>query len=127
MTETATQTPPVQSPAAPAGGQLGLTASAARRILKVAESEGNPALGLRISVSGGGCSGFQYSFTLDADSTADDVVISRDGARLLVDTVSLEYLRGSELDFVEDLSGAGFRINNPLAVSSCGCGNSFAV
>lgn len=127
MTETATQTSPVQSPAAPVGGQLGLTASAARRILKVAESEGNPALGLRISVSGGGCSGFQYSFTLDAEETADDVVISRDGARLLVDTVSLEYLRGSELDFVEDLSGAGFRINNPLAVSSCGCGNSFAV
>ncbi|QDO98847.1 iron-sulfur cluster insertion protein ErpA [Ferrovibrio terrae] len=127
MTETATQTAPAQTPSAPAGGELGLTASAARRILKVAESEGNPALGLRISVSGGGCSGFQYSFTLDADETADDVVITRDGARLLVDTVSLDFLRGSELDFVEDLSGAGFRINNPLATSSCGCGNSFAV
>ncbi|MCW0236418.1 MAG: iron-sulfur cluster insertion protein ErpA [Ferrovibrio sp.] len=127
MTETATQTVPVQPPATFNGDPVGLTASAARRILKVAESEGNPALGLRISVSGGGCSGFQYSFTLDADATADDVVISRDGARLLVDTVSLDYLRGSELDFVEDLSGAGFRINNPLASSSCGCGNSFAV
>lgn len=127
MTETATQTTLAQTPTTPAGGELGLTASAARRILKVAESEGNPALALRISVSGGGCSGFQYSFTLDADETADDVVISRDGARLLVDTVSLDFLRGSELDFVEDLSGAGFRINNPLATSSCGCGNSFAV
>lgn len=127
MTETATQTTPAQTPAAFDGQPMGLSASAARRILKVAESEGNPALGLRISVSGGGCSGFQYSFTLDADETADDVVISRDGARLLVDTVSLDYLRGSELDFVEDLSGAGFRINNPLATSSCGCGNSFAV
>lgn len=127
MTETVTQPAPVQPPATFNGDPVGLTASAARRILKVAESEGNPALGLRISVSGGGCSGFQYSFTLDADETADDVVIRRDGARLLVDTVSLEYLRGSELDFVEDLSGAGFRINNPLASSSCGCGNSFAV
>jgi iron-sulfur cluster insertion protein len=131
MTEIATQTGTPEASPAPQNdslaGELGLTASAARRILKVAESEGNPALALRISVSGGGCSGFQYSFTLDADETADDVVITRDGARLLVDTVSLDYLRGSELDFVEDLSGAGFRINNPLAVSSCGCGNSFAV
>jgi iron-sulfur cluster insertion protein len=127
MTDTVTQTGTSAAPPVPATGELGLTASAARRILKVAESEGNPALALRISVSGGGCSGFQYSFTLDADETADDVVISRDGARLLVDTVSLDYLRGSELDFVEDLSGAGFRINNPLATSSCGCGNSFAV
>lgn len=118
---------PVSAPAPVPAATLGLTASAARRILKVAESEGNPALGLRISVSGGGCSGFQYSFSLDADETPDDIVITRDGARLLVDTVSLEYLRGSELDFVEDLSGAGFRINNPLATSSCGCGNSFAV
>lgn len=104
-----------------------LSASAARRIRKVAESEGNPALALRISVSGGGCSGFQYSFTLDEAPTADDVVIERDGARLLVDTVSLDYLRGSEVDFVEDLSGAGFRIANPLAQQSCGCGNSFSV
>lgn len=125
-----TEPVPSVSASAPApvpAATLGLTASAARRILKVAESEGNPALGLRISVSGGGCSGFQYSFSLDADETPDDVVITRDGARLLIDTVSLEYLRGSELDFVEDLSGAGFRINNPLATSSCGCGNSFAV
>lgn len=126
MTEIASSAP-TTAPAPPPAPPLGLTASAARRILKVAESEGNPALALRISVSGGGCSGFQYSFTLDADATADDVVITRDGARLLVDTVSLDYLRGSELDFVEDLSGAGFRINNPLATSSCGCGNSFAV
>ena len=118
------------SPAAPAdlnGGSVGLSASAARRIRKVAEAEGNPALGLRISVSGGGCSGFQYSFTLDETETPDDIVIARDGARVLIDTISLEYLRGSEIDFVEDLSGAGFQIRNPLAASSCGCGNSFSV
>lgn len=126
--QTATQTTAIPTdgvPSAVAG--LTLSASAARRILKVAEVEGNPALGLRISVSGGGCSGFQYSFTLDETPTADDVVITRDGARLLVDTVSLEYLKGSEVDFVEDLSGAGFRIDNPLAASSCGCGNSFSI
>jgi iron-sulfur cluster insertion protein len=126
MTEPAAQTAPAAPPTFD-GNPVGLTASAARRIRKVAESEGNPALALRISVSGGGCSGFQYSFSLDADETPDDVVIARDGSRLLVDSISLEYLRGSEVDFVEDLSGAGFRINNPLAVSSCGCGNSFAV
>jgi len=123
--QTAPQTAPL--PAATADSVVTLSASAARRIRKVAESEGNPALALRISVSGGGCSGFQYSFSLDDAPTADDMVIERDGARLLVDTVSLDYLRGSEVDFVEDLSGAGFRIANPLAQQSCGCGNSFSV
>jgi iron-sulfur cluster insertion protein len=127
MTEPAAQSTASAAPRTFDGAPVGLSASAARRILKVAESEGNPALGLRISVSGGGCSGFQYSFSLDADETQDDIVIERDGARLLVDSISLEYLRGSEVDFVEDLSGAGFRIDNPIAVSSCGCGNSFAV
>lgn len=129
MTDIASQTAPFTAPAAPGAAQPGvvLSAAAARRILKVAEAEGNPALGLRISVSGGGCSGFQYSFSLDETPTADDVVISRDGARLLIDTVSLDYLKGSEIDFVEDLNGAGFQIRNPLAASSCGCGNSFSV
>lgn len=122
--------PQTATPAAPAdlnGNPVGLSESAARRIRKVAEAEGNPALGLRITVSGGGCSGFQYSFALDETETPDDIVIARDGARVLIDTVSLDYLRGSEIDFVEDLSGAGFQIRNPLAASSCGCGNSFAV
>lgn len=122
--------PQTATPAAPAdlnGDPVGLSASAARRIRKVAESEGNSALALRISVSGGGCSGFQYSFTLDETETQDDIVIARDGARVFIDTISLEYLRGSEIDFVEDLSGAGFQIRNPLAASSCGCGNSFSV
>lgn len=126
MPETAAQFPS-SAPPASAADPVALTASAARRIRKVAEAEGNPALGLRISVSGGGCSGFQYSFTLDETETADDVVIARDGARVLIDTISLEYIRGAEIDFVEDLSGAGFQIRNPLASSSCGCGNSFAI
>lgn len=127
MTQTASQTALPGQTAAPNAGTVGLSASAARRIRKVAETEGNPALALRISVSGGGCSGFQYSFTLDETETADDIVVARDGARVLIDTVSLDYLRGSEIDFVEDLSGAGFQIRNPLASSSCGCGNSFSV
>ncbi|WP_298727953.1 iron-sulfur cluster insertion protein ErpA [uncultured Ferrovibrio sp.] len=129
MTETA-QPEAKTASAAPAtfnGDPVGLTASAARRIRKVAEAEGNPALALRISVSGGGCSGFQYAFSLDETETQDDIVIERDGAKVYIDSISLEYLRGAEIDFVEDLSGAGFQIRNPLASSSCGCGNSFSI
>lgn len=132
MTETAAQTGSNPAPAAlegdlAKGGPVGLSPAAARRIRKVAAAEGNPALALRISVSGGGCSGFQYAFSLDETETQDDVVIERDGAKLFIDSVSLQYLRGSEIDFVEDLSGAGFQIRNPLAASSCGCGNSFSI
>jgi iron-sulfur cluster insertion protein len=82
---------------------------------------------LRIAVSGGGCSGFQYGFTFDDVQNDDDLVVSRDGATLLVDAVSLNYMSGSELDFVEDLAGAAFQIKNPNATSKCGCGSSFAV
>lgn len=104
-----------------------LTANAARRIARIVSQENNPNLRLRLAVSGGGCSGFQYGFSLDDHSTADDLLIERDGAGLLIDAVSLDLLRGSEVDFVEELVGAGFRINNPNAQSACGCGNSFAV
>lgn len=106
---------------------VALSANAAKRIRAIVESEGNPALKLRVSVSGGGCSGFQYGFTLDDALTGDDLVVERDGAALVLDQMSADYMRGSEIDFVEDLSGAGFQIRNPLATSSCGCGNSFAV
>jgi|SRR5690606_38642355 iron-sulfur cluster insertion protein len=126
MPDAAAQSQTSAAPAA-AADPVTVTAAAARRIRKVAEAEGNPGLGLRISVSGGGCSGFQYGFTLDDAETADDVVIVRDGVRVLIDTISLEYIRGAEIDFVEDLSGAGFQIRNPQAASSCGCGNSFAI
>ncbi|HEX6959764.1 MAG TPA: iron-sulfur cluster insertion protein ErpA [Ferrovibrio sp.] len=127
MSETAAQTSASSAPTEAGGEPLRVTESAARQIRKVAAAEGNPALALRISVSGGGCSGFQYGFTLDEAETADDIVLTRDGARVLVDTVSLEYLRGSQIDFVEDLTGAYFRISNPQATSSCGCGNSFSM
>lgn len=121
QTETASPSP------AAAAGELTLSANAAARIRKIVASEGNPDLKLRLSVSGGGCSGFQYGFTLDDSMGHDDLIIERDGAALVIDTLSAEYMRDSEIDFVEDLSGAGFQIRNPLATASCGCGNSFAI
>ena len=99
---------------------------AARRIGEILKGEGDGAM-LRISVEGGGCSGFQYKFDVDRARAADDVVIERDGATVLVDQVSVGYLAGSEIDFVDDLIGASFRINNPQAKASCGCGTSFAL
>jgi len=107
---------------------LRLTVAAARRINKVVADEKNPALMVRLEVLGGGCSGYQYKFQFDANLVEDeDVVIERDGAKLVVDKTSLELLQGSEVDFGESLMEAGFRINNPNASSSCGCGSSFAV
>jgi iron-sulfur cluster assembly accessory protein len=99
---------------------------AARRITEIAA--GDPAtLMLRVSVEGGGCSGFQYKFDLVADRADDDLVIEKSGARVLVDPVSLGLLTGSEIDFVEDLMGAAFRVRNPNATASCGCGTSFSI
>lgn len=115
------ETAPDTSPA------LVLTAQAARRIARIVAAEGNPNIKLRLAVSGGGCSGFSYGFSLDDATTEDDVAIERDGAVLLVDAVSLDLLRGSEVDFVEDLTQAGFQVRNPNAVSSCGCGTSFSM
>jgi iron-sulfur cluster insertion protein len=106
---------------------LTMTASAARRIAALLAAEGRPGVRLRVSVSGGGCSGFQYQFALDDTSEPDDVEIVRDGAAAVVDGMSLMYVIGAELDFVEDLSGSYFRMKNPNASSSCGCGTSFAI
>jgi iron-sulfur cluster assembly accessory protein len=103
-----------------------VSASAAKRIAKIVSSE--PAgTCLRVTVSGGGCSGFQYSFDLDTTRNDDDVVIERDGATVLIDSISTMYLGGSEIDFVDDLIGAAFQIRNPNATASCGCGTSFAM
>lgn len=112
---------------APDAAAFGLTQAAARRVGEILAQEGNADLRLRVSVSGGGCSGFQYGFNLDATQTADDLVVERDGVEVLVDTASVELLRGAVLDYVEDLVGSAFQIRNPNATSSCGCGNSFAV
>jgi len=105
---------------------LALTARAAKRILEIAAKEGKPLM-LRLSVSGGGCSGFQYGFTLDDTRLADDVVIERDGAVLLVEEMFLPYLQGSEIDFIDNLMGQSFQVQNPNATASCGCGTSFSI
>ncbi len=103
-----------------------LTERAARRIAEiVAEEETNRML--RVAVEGGGCSGFQYTFELVPDAADDDLVLERAGAKVLIDPISLQYLEGSEIDFVDDLIGAAFKIQNPNATASCGCGTSFSM
>ena len=103
-----------------------LSPSAAARVAMIAAKQGKPAL-LRLSVEGGGCSGFQYKFELAELPEADDLVVERDGVQLLVDAVSLDLLSGSEVDYVESLGGAAFKVTNPNAASGCGCGSSFAI
>ena len=99
---------------------------AARRIGDILKREPSGTM-MRVSVEGGGCSGFQYKFDMDRTKAADDLVISRDGAVILIDPVSVNYMAGSEIDFVDDLIGASFKVNNPQAKASCGCGTSFAL
>jgi iron-sulfur cluster assembly accessory protein len=99
---------------------------AARRIGEILKSEGDGAM-LRISVEGGGCSGFQYKIDVDRAKTEEDLVIERDHAVVVVDPASVPFLAGSEVDFVDDLIGASFRVHNPNATASCGCGTSFSV
>ncbi len=107
-------------------GKITLTERAAGRIRDILSTEpGKQAL--RIAVSGGGCSGFQYEFELEGATAGDDLVIERDGARVVIDSTSIMYLLGSEIDFIDNLMGAQFAINNPNATSSCGCGTSFSV
>jgi iron-sulfur cluster assembly accessory protein len=103
-----------------------VTERAARKIGEILRRE-PPGTMLRVSVEGGGCSGFQYRFDIEQAKAADDLVITRDGATVLIDQVSLGYLAGSEIDFVDDLIGASFRINNPKATAACGCGTSFSI
>ena len=103
-----------------------LTERAARRIGEILGREPAGSM-LRVSVEGGGCSGFQYKFDIDRRQATDDLVIRREGATVLVDQISVGYLAGSEIDFVDDLIGASFRINNPHATASCGCGTSFSL
>lgn len=105
---------------------IALSASAAARIKAVVAGE-PPGAGLRVAVEGGGCSGFQYDINVSQASNADDLVIERDGARVFIDPVSLPFLLGSEIDWAEELIGASFKVRNPNAKSSCGCGVSFSV
>jgi iron-sulfur cluster insertion protein len=117
----------IQADSAGEQRRVGLTASAARRVATLRQAEGDDSLMLRVAVSGGGCSGFQYGFSFDNEIREDDHRFERDGVVLLVDEVSLDLLDGAEVDFVEELIGASFQVRNPNAASSCGCGTSFAV
>jgi len=99
---------------------------AARRIGEILKAEPAGAM-LRVSVEGGGCSGFQYRFDTERAKAADDIVIEQAGATVVIDPVSVNYMVGSEIDFVDDLIGAAFKVNNPKATASCGCGTSFAL
>ncbi|MBA4772973.1 MAG: iron-sulfur cluster insertion protein ErpA [Sphingomonas sp.] len=106
--------------------EISLTAAAAARVAAIAERQQKPAI-LRLSVDGGGCSGFQYRFGLADEVAADDLAVETDGVRLVVDSISLDLVRGAAVDFVETLGGTAFRVENPQAASGCGCGASFSV
>ncbi|MEE9493108.1 MAG: iron-sulfur cluster insertion protein ErpA [Gammaproteobacteria bacterium] len=120
MSEQAT-TPAEQS------DDLMFSESAMVKVKKLIEEEGNPNLKLRVFISGGGCSGFQYGFTFDEDINDGDTVVEKEGVTLVVDPMSFQYLLGAEVDYKDDLEGARFVINNPNATTTCGCGSSFSV
>jgi iron-sulfur cluster assembly accessory protein len=107
-------------------GNVTVTERAALRIGEILKGEPNGTM-LRVSVEGGGCSGFQYKFDTERTRADDDMVIEKSGATVLIDPVSLNYMAGSEIDFVDDLIGSSFKINNPQATASCGCGTSFSL
>jgi iron-sulfur cluster insertion protein len=129
MADTALNTPSTDPVAAAGIGARAVTISdsAAKRVLVLRGLEGDDSLMLRITVSGGGCSGFQYGFSFDNQKNEDDYVFEHMGIALVTDDASLDLLNGSVIDFVEDLMGASFQIKNPNATASCGCGSSFAV
>jgi len=112
---------------ATADRKVHLTDSAARRVVEIRDSEGNAALMLRLTVLGGGCSGFQYKFDLDDTKNDDDLIFENGGVQLVIDEVSLGLLEGSEVDFKEELGGAYFAVANPNATANCGCGSSFSI
>ncbi|GFZ75576.1 iron-sulfur cluster insertion protein ErpA [Pseudohongiella nitratireducens] len=106
---------------------IDLSDNAAEKVKTLIEEEGKPALKLRVYVTGGGCSGFQYGFRFDESVSDEDTVIDRHGATLLVDPLSYQYLVGAKVDYVENLEGARFVVNNPMATTTCGCGASFSI
>jgi len=103
-----------------------LSDSAAKRVAEILKGEPDNTV-LRVSVAGGGCSGFQYGFNLEQTRNDDDLVLEKDGATVLIDSISLMYMEGAEIDFVDDLIGASFQVKNPMATAACGCGTSFSV
>lgn len=105
------------------GATIGFTESAANKVKALVAEEKNPNLKLRVSVDGGGCSGFQYAFAFDENVNDDDTVVEKNGATVIADVTSMQYLNGSEVDYLEGLEGARFVVNNPNAKSTCGCGS----
>lgn len=118
---------PFALPTDNAAREMTLSDAAVARLSRLIEAEGNPNLMLRVTVSGGGCSGYQYGFDFDSKAGEDDLVFERSGVKVVTDTVSMDLLAGSELDYVDDLVGAYFAVKNPNATSSCGCGTSFSI
>lgn len=116
-----------QPPGAGLPPGVAFTDAAARKVQELILEEGNPALKLRVYISGGGCSGFQYGFSFDEDQAADDLAVENEGVTLLVDPLSYQYLMGAEVDYSETLQGAQFVIRNPNATTTCGCGSSFSM
>lgn len=104
-----------------------VTDAAVAKIKDILAEDGNPNVCLRVFVQGGGCSGFQYGFTLDESINEDDFITEKDGVKFLVDSMSAQYLTEASIDFVDDLQGASFKINNPNATTTCGCGSSFSI
>ncbi len=106
---------------------VNFTEAAASKVSGLIEDEGNPELKLRVYITGGGCSGFQYGFTFDESQADDDTIVEKEGVKLLIDPMSFQYLVGAKIDYLEDLQGARFVIENPNAATTCGCGSSFSV
>ena len=115
------------SPVEKSRTRLAFTEAAATRVAELVAREGNTALKLRVDVQGGGCSGFQYGFRFDQKINEDDITIFRNGACLVIDSMSYQYLAGAEIDFQQDLQGSQFVVRNPNATTSCGCGSSFSI
>ena len=103
------------------GGEFAVTEAAARKVAELIAADGRDGIRLRVQVLGGGCSGFQYDFRFDEDKADDDLIFERDGVEVLVDPVSIEYLKGSQFDYVEEMIGSSFQVNHPNATASCGC------
>ena len=116
----------MNAPATEMPAPLVFTDSAANKVKQLIDEEGNPELKLRVFVSGGGCSGFQYGFTFDEVTNEDDAAMEKNGVTLLIDAMSYQYLVGAEIDYSEGVEGAQFVIKNPNATSTCGCGSSFS-
>lgn len=116
-----------QTQAAPVPAGVAFTDAAASKVQELILEEGNPGLKLRVYISGGGCSGFQYGFSFDENRAEDDVAVENEGVTLLIDPLSFQYLMGAEVDYSETLQGAQFIIRNPNATTTCGCGSSFSV